>query len=149
MYYQDSQGLHSSFAQALADLGADPKIIAEALASQPNLTPQQIYDTWAWHQARIAQSDGRLGEGIFFHAIRHGQIHAAPPDPARPIDVERYTNGAYRDLFRLGSDVSDLEGLEGGCWPEAAALRSGQARGDTDRPLHPRPVGGSAGGENL
>jgi DnaD/phage-associated family protein len=28
--------------------------------------------------------------------------------PERPIDVEKYTNGSYGDLFRLGSDTSDL-----------------------------------------
>lgn len=27
----------------------------------------------------------------------------------RPIDVEKYTSGAYGDLFRRGSDVSDLQ----------------------------------------
>lgn len=26
----------------------------------------------------------------------------------RPIDIEKYTNGSYGDLFRLGSDTSDL-----------------------------------------
>lgn len=28
--------------------------------------------------------------------------------PERPIDVDKYTNGAYGDLFRRGSDTSDL-----------------------------------------
>lgn len=27
----------------------------------------------------------------------------------RPIDVEKYLSGAYGDLFRRGSDVSDLQ----------------------------------------
>ncbi|MBC8163115.1 MAG: DnaD domain protein [Roseiflexaceae bacterium] len=32
-----------------------------------------------------------------------------PPDkPERPIDIEKYTNGQYGDLFRRGSDTSDL-----------------------------------------
>lgn len=37
----------------------------------------------------------------------HGR-DAAQDRPERPIDVEKYTNGAYGDLFRRGSDTSDL-----------------------------------------
>ncbi|NOK60787.1 MAG: DnaD domain protein [Chloroflexi bacterium AL-W] len=36
----------------------------------------------------------------------HGRQHAQN-QPERPIDVERYTNGQFGDLFRRGSDVSE------------------------------------------
>jgi DnaD/phage-associated family protein len=32
----------------------------------------------------------------------------APSSVERPIDIEKYTNGSYGDLFRRGSDTSDL-----------------------------------------
>ncbi|MFO7171130.1 MAG: DnaD domain protein [Chloroflexota bacterium] len=34
--------------------------------------------------------------------------HNAQDRAERPIDVDKYTNGAYGDLFRRGSDTSDL-----------------------------------------
>lgn len=34
--------------------------------------------------------------------------HATQDRAERPIDVEKYTNGAYGDLFRRGSDTTDL-----------------------------------------
>jgi DnaD/phage-associated family protein len=37
----------------------------------------------------------------------HGR-QAAQDRAERPIDVDKYTNGAYGDLFRRGSDTSDL-----------------------------------------
>jgi DNA replication protein len=37
----------------------------------------------------------------------HGR-QDAPDRTDRPIDIEKYTNGAYGDLFRRGSDTSDL-----------------------------------------
>jgi DnaD/phage-associated family protein len=37
----------------------------------------------------------------------HGRQHA-PDRDERPIDVDRYTSGAFGDLFRRGSDESDL-----------------------------------------
>src|SRR5205085_4713409 len=79
---------------------------------RPDLTARQVQDTGAWHQWRRERSGGRLGEGVFFHAIRRGQLHAAPEREGADgvIDVSKYTSGAYGDLFRRGSDVSDLEG---------------------------------------
>lgn len=99
-------------ARALADLGAHEQIIAEALAARPGLTDDEVRGTWAWHAARRARSGGRLGEGVFFHAIRRGQIHAPPERESAGgvIDVSKYTSGAYGDLFRRGGDVDGLEG---------------------------------------
>jgi DNA replication protein len=34
--------------------------------------------------------------------------HNAQDRPERPIDIDKYTNGAYGDLFRRGGDTSDL-----------------------------------------
>lgn len=92
-------------AHVLAELGADPKIIADALRERPDLTPDQVLATWEHYKARIAESDGRLNSGVFFHAIRRGQLHRAPPDPAQPIPVAAY---AGKDAFKLGSDTSGL-----------------------------------------
>jgi hypothetical protein len=77
-------------AHVLAELGADWAIIADALAARPDLAPEQVRSTWAWHQMRIGASGGRLTEGVFFHAIRRGQLHDPPPDPERPVDWSRY-----------------------------------------------------------
>src|SRR5205814_5302139 len=46
-------------------------------------------------------------EGWPIPAPRTRQIGMTGRD--RPIDVEQYTNGAYSDLFRRGSDTSGLE----------------------------------------
>ena len=106
--------------QVLTELGAHETIIAEALRARPDLTPQQVEATWAWHQWRRERSGGRLGEGVFFHAIRRGQIHAAPECESADgvIDVSKYTSGAYGDLFRRGGDISDLE-ERASCAPHA------------------------------
>ena len=37
--------------------------------------------------------------------------HGVASDAAVAIDADRYTNGAYGDLFRRGSDTSDLESM--------------------------------------
>ena len=42
---------------------------------------------------------------------KDGRGDATPTTPGTEIDVTRYTDGAYGDLFRRGSDVSDLEPL--------------------------------------
>lgn len=42
---------------------------------------------------------------------KDGRGDATPVPPGKEIDVTRYTDGAYGDLFRRGSDVSDLEPL--------------------------------------
>ena len=42
---------------------------------------------------------------------KDGRGDAIPTTPGAEIDVTRYTDGAYGDLFRRGSDVSDLEPL--------------------------------------
>jgi len=97
----------SPAAAALADLGANETIIAAALRALPDLTPQQVADTHAWHAWRRERSGGRMGEGTFFTAITEGHIHGPPPDPARPIPVERYT-AADPTFYRRGDDVSDL-----------------------------------------
>jgi DNA replication protein len=40
---------------------------------------------------------------------RHG--HPGPSNQTVAIDADRYTSGAYGDLFRRGSDTSDLESM--------------------------------------
>ena len=89
--------------RVMAELGADAAIIAAALAARPDYSPRQVQTLWAWCADRIARSEGRLGEGIFFHALRSGQL---APARAAPIDFTGYANDG---LFRLGSDLADLE----------------------------------------
>lgn len=94
-------------AQILAEFGADPAIIAEALAARPDLTPQQVRDTWEHFQRRIAAGRVNPDAGAFFSAIRSGQLHAAPRrhelDPA-----------AYADdpAFVLGGQAQPDEGAQ-------------------------------------
>ena len=42
---------------------------------------------------------------------KDGRDDATPVSPGTEIDVTRYTDGAYGDLFRRWSDISDLEPL--------------------------------------
>lgn len=100
--------------RVMVELGAEPAVVADALARRPDYTPEQVRDLYAWCQRRIQRSEGALGEGIFFHALRAGQL--APPSaaPAAPPDWHKYTSSDdYGGLFRLGSDTSDLD-LVGG-----------------------------------
>lgn len=99
----------SPAAQVMAELGAEPAVIADALLCRPDWTPQQVRDRWAYDQERIAQSDGKLTEGVFFHALRRGQLAPPRANPERPIEVAAY---AGNDQFRAGDDVSDLEAAE-------------------------------------
>lgn len=66
----------------MVELGAEPPIIADAFTSRPDWTAEQVRARWAFDQERIAASGGRLNDGVFFHALRRGQL--APPrrDPA-------------------------------------------------------------------
>ena len=80
-------------------------------------------------------------------------LRANPPQeddesPARcgEIDPKRYVNGAYGDLFRLGSDTSDLENaspvtdaspVASAAAPPAAASPQFSLTGETDTPPAP------------
>lgn len=67
----------------MAELGAEPAIIADALQARPDWTPQQVQQRWAYDQRRISASDGKLTEGVFYHALRCGQLA-----PARRAEVD-------------------------------------------------------------
>jgi hypothetical protein len=88
----------------LSELGTAPKLIAKALTKRPDLTPGQIRATWSHFEPRIKA--GLCSAGAFHAAIANGQIHAAPPDPAAPIDPQSY---AGRDDVMLGSDLPPPE----------------------------------------
>jgi hypothetical protein len=94
-------------------------VVANILADQPNLTLQQVNDTWADFAPRIKL--GYCTPGAFFKALRAGEFRSAPSDPQRPIAAEEYTR---RDpgFYRRGDDVSDLE-------PAEQAEQAEQARG--------------------
>lgn len=75
----------------MAELGAHPRIIGDALAARPDWTPQQVRDRWSYDQERIAASGGRLTEGVFFEALRAGQL--APPPRSAAVDWSAYAEG--------------------------------------------------------
>jgi hypothetical protein len=89
----------------LSELGADAKIIADALAARPDLTPEQIRASWSHFERRIAAGLVNPDAGAFFAAIRRGQVHAPPrADPARPLDPESYADDP---AYQLGSALPD------------------------------------------
>lgn len=90
-------------AQLMAELGANPKIIADAYAARADWTAQQVRARWEYDQKRIAASDGKLNEGVFFTALRGGELAPARPDPTQPIPVAAYADDPG---FALGSDTS-------------------------------------------
>lgn len=95
----DARGGHAPpAAQLMSELGANPKIIRAAYTARPDWSPQQVRDRWEYDQRRIAASDGRLTAGIFFTALRSGEL---APD-TRPIDPQSY---AGRENIMLGSDL--------------------------------------------
>lgn len=67
----------------MAELGADVAVIRDALQARPDWTPQQVRDRWDFDQERIAASNGKLREGVFFHALRCGQLR-----PARKAETD-------------------------------------------------------------
>jgi len=82
----------------LSELGTAPKLIAKALEKRPDLTPAQIRATWLHFEPRIKA--GLCTAGAFHAAIANGQLHAAPPDPRRPLEPESYADDP---AFVLGS----------------------------------------------
>lgn len=88
-------------ALVMAELGTNAKLRAQALAARPDLTPQQVRDTWAHFEPRIAAK--RCTVGAFHAALANGEIHPAPPDPDRPIDPAAY---ADKPGYALGSDLA-------------------------------------------
>jgi len=82
----------------MAELGTNAKLRAKALAKRPDLTPQQVLATRAHFEPRIAA--GLCTAGAFHAALANGEIHAAPPDPQRPLDPESY---AADPAYQLGS----------------------------------------------
>jgi hypothetical protein len=73
----------------MAEYGAEPAIIADAFQSRPDWTPQQVRERWDYDQRRIRASDGKLYEGVFFHALRRGEL--APPHD-RPLNPADYAD---------------------------------------------------------
>ena len=88
----------------LSELGADAKIIADALANRPDLTLAQIRASWSHFEPRIRA--GLCTAGAFFASIRRGQLHGAPPDPQRPLDPESY---AADPAYQLGNQAEPSE----------------------------------------
>jgi len=105
----------------LSELGTAPKLIAKALTKRPDLTPEQIRGTWAHFEPRIKA--GLCSAGAFHAAIANGQIHAAPPDPAAPIDPQSY---AGREAIMLGSDLPPEETIR-----DRALILAGQPTAET------------------
>lgn len=87
-------------ARLMAELGANPTIVRDAYKSRPDWTPEQVRQRWEYDQCRISASDGKLREGVFFTALRCGELAPTRPDPNRPIPVERYADDP---AFALGA----------------------------------------------
>jgi hypothetical protein len=115
--------------QVMAELGAHPRIIADALSARPDLTPQQVRDRWSYDQERIAASGGRLTEGVFFEALRAGQL--APPPRSAAVDWSAYATDDEAEAESLHAHARRIT-------PECASGRDWQfvlarlASGDTD-----------------
>jgi len=92
-----------SAAEVMAELGANWKIVKDAFAARPDWTAQQVRDRWEYDQRRIVASYGRLNEGVFFTALRCGELAPTRADPTQPLDPASY---AGDPAFKLGSDVS-------------------------------------------
>jgi hypothetical protein len=85
----------------LAEFDAAPAIIRRALQSRPDLTPQQVRDTYAHFEPSIAA--GRCGPGAFHAAIARGELYDAPAAiPAGGFDPEQYRG---RPEFFMGGDA--------------------------------------------
>jgi len=98
----DARGGDSA-ARVMAELGANWKIIKDAFAARADWTAPQVRARWEYDQRRIAASEGRLNEGIFFAALRAGQLAPPRPDPDRPIDPAAY---ADKPGYALGSNLA-------------------------------------------
>lgn len=131
-------------AQLMAELGANPKIIRDAYAARPDWTPQQVRERWEYDQKRIAASaelDGKLGEGIFFTALRSGELAPARADPAVPIPVADYADDPSVLLGSQAPPGDEAESIADHarriCPPDASGadwifVQTRLARGDSD-----------------
>lgn len=83
-----------------------PMILAEIQQAQRRYPDAWIID--AIHEAVVANAHSwRYVAKVLARWGRDGR-HGVAPD-ATTIDAQRYTDGTYGDLFRRGSDTSDLE----------------------------------------
>lgn len=74
-------------AATMREYGAAPRIVVEALRARPSYTPDQVHALWAWCEQRRAQRPA-LGAGVFFSALREGQL--APAAPSAAVDWAAY-----------------------------------------------------------
>jgi len=86
----------------MAEYGVFVTLRKQALLNRPDLTPQQVRDTYAHFKPAI--DAGRCTDRAFFKAIALGEIYPAPPDPARPLDPQAY---AADPAYQLGSALPD------------------------------------------
>jgi DnaD/phage-associated family protein len=85
-----------------------PMILAEIQQAQRRYPDAWIID--AIHEAVVANAHAwRYVAKILARWGRDGR-HGVTPDAAG-IDANRYTDGTYGDLFRRGSDTSDLDSM--------------------------------------
>jgi hypothetical protein len=100
-------------ARLLRSINAFPSSIDELAIMPVDLVGRAI--AYAQSEPGIESIPGWVVEALRRHRdegwpippLRTRQIGLATRD--HPIDVETYTSGAYGDLFRLGSDTTDLE----------------------------------------
>ena len=86
-----------------------PMILAEIQQAQQRYPEAWIVD--AIHEAVVANSHSwRYVAKILARWARDGRQGLTTSNPAN-LDADRYTDGTYGDLFRRGSDTSDLESM--------------------------------------
>ena len=87
-----------------------PMILAELQRAQTQYPATWVPD--AIREAVLANvRSWRYIAKILARWSKDGRGDVTPTAPGTAIDVTRYTDGAYGDLFRRGSDISDLEPL--------------------------------------
>lgn len=87
-----------------------PMILAELQRAQAQYPATWVPD--AIREAVLANvRSWRYIAKILARWSKDGRGDVTPTAPGTAIDVTRYTDGAYGDLFRRGSDISDLEPL--------------------------------------
>ncbi len=83
-----------------------PMLLDELREAEEQYPPHWIEDAMREAVRANARSWRYIRKVLERWAANGRQLPADRPE--RPIDIEKYTNGQYGDLFRRGSDTSDL-----------------------------------------
>jgi DnaD/phage-associated family protein len=93
------------------NIGLVTPMVVDDLREAEDRYPQHWIEDAMREAVRANARSWRYVRKVLERWAAHGRDHAtdrAGGSAERPIDIEKYTNGAYGDLFRRGSDTSDL-----------------------------------------